>query len=355
MRRLILITILVIGGVFLAQGVLALTISPPVFELGANTGDSPRQSIKLFNETATEITVYTSTADFTAKAGEEGEPAFFAPGEKEGDLADWIEIEKGPITVLPLAWEEIPFTINVPTWADPGGHYAAVFFGTQPPEVEEGIAIGLAGKIGSLVLLRVSGEIEETGRLLEFSLKDEKKFYEYLPVDFLIRFENLGNVHLKPQGEILIKNIFGGTAGEVDVNKPEMGKGGNVLPGTIRLFESSWVKNPFETPPQGFFEKLKIEKNNFAFGRYKGDLDLGYGTQGKRAQAILIFWVFPWHLILVLVFGIALLIFLLIVGIKKYNQWVIRKATQGIVRKETQRKRVSREKNQAKDIPSDSL
>ena len=251
-------------------------------------------------------------------------PKFLTPEEKEGDLADWIEIEQGPITILPLEQKIIPFTINVPTWADPGGHYAGIFFGTQPPEEKQGTAVGVTGKLGGLVLLRVSGEIEEVGRLVEFYLKDNKKFYENLPINFVIVFENSGNIHLKPQGEILIKNLLGITSDVVDINKPEIGTGGNVLPGSIRHFESAWIKTSFEILPQGFLEKLKFEKDNFAFGRYKGDLVLEYGTQGKKAEASLMFWVFPWRLILVTILGIALLIYLIIVVIRKYNRWVIR-------------------------------
>ena len=328
MKKFILVTICIIGGTLLTQGVSALTISPPRMELSANPGQKVEDVIKIFNETDSGVTIYTSTANFTAKEGEEGVPRFLAPEEKPEDLADWIEIEKGPITLLSLERKVIPFTINVPSFADPGGHYAAIFFGTQSLETEEETAVGLAGKLGSLVLLRVSGDIREEGRLIELSLKDGKVFYEYLPIDFVIGFENSGNVHLKPQGEILIKNMLGRISDKVDVNKPEIGKGKNVLPGTIRHFEASWTKTSFENPLQGFWQKLKIEKDNFAFGRYKGDLILEYGTQGQKARAEIFFWVFPWHLILVSVLGSALLIFLIILGIKRYNRWIVKKATE---------------------------
>jgi hypothetical protein len=305
---------------------LALTISPPKIELLANPGQKVEDEIKLFNETDSELTIYTSTANFIAKEGEEGVPKFLTPEEKEGDLADWIEIEEGPITILPLEQKVIPITINIPTWADPGGHYAGIFFGTQSPGEKEGTVVGVTGKLGGLILLRVSGDIEEEGKLVSFDLKDSKTFYEHLPIDFVIVFENLGNVHLKPQGEILIKNLLGRTSDIVDINKPEIGTGKNVLPESVRRFESSWIKSSFEIFPQGFLEKLKFEKDNFAFGRYKGDLILEYGTQGKKATDSVVFWVFPWHLILVTILGTGLLVCLMIVGIRRYNRWIIKKA-----------------------------
>ena len=316
---------ILLGGILLAQEVFALTISPPVMELESNSGQKIDEIIKLFNETDSQVVVFPTLANFKA-VGEEGQAGFLEPTEITNDsLAAWIEIDKGPIQLAKGERKEIPFTINVPLGAEPGGHYGAIFFGTQPSQLAEGrTVIGVAGQIGSLVLLRVAGEIREEGQLLEFGVKDGKKYFTFLPVDFYWRFENLGTVHLKPWGEILIKNIFGRTSDTVPANW--VGAGGNVLPGSVRLFEASWIKNPIESPPQGFFERLKAEKDNFALGRYEGNLVLEYGTGGKTAQASLIFWVFPWHLILVCVLGAALLIYLIIVGIKRYNRWIIRKA-----------------------------
>ena len=332
MKRFILVIIL-LGGILLAQEVFALTISPPVMELESNPGQKIDEIIKLFNETDSQIVVYPTLANFKA-VGEEGQPSFLEPTEiTDYSLAAWIEIDKGPIQLAEDERKEIPFTIDVPLGAEPGGHYGAIFFGSQPPHLaEERTVIGVAGQIGSLVLLKVAGDIKEEGQLLEFGIKDGEKYFTFLPVDFYWRFENLGTVHLKPQGEILIKNIFGRTSDTVPANWVEVG--GNVLPGSLRRFEASWLKTPLVSAPQGFFERLKAEKDNFALGRYEGDLVLEYGTGGKIAQASLIFWVFPWHLILVSVLGAALFIYLIIVGIKRYNRWIIRKAMgEGIPRK----------------------
>ena len=325
MKKITLITFLVIGGLFFTQQALALTISPPRMELSADPGQKFGEVIKLFNETDSVKTIYTSTANFTAKQGEEGVPMFLEVEENSG-LADWIEIEKGPITLFPSERKEIPFTVSVPKFADPGGHYAAVFFGDKSPEAEGG-AVEVAGKLGSLILLRVSGDIKEKGRLIEFSLADGKDFYEHLPVSFVAGLENSGNVHLKPKGEILIKNILGFTSDKVEVNK----RGGNVLPGTNRHFESSWLKTSFEGTPSGFWQKLNVEKNNFALGRYKAELILGYGTNGEQAIDDVVFWVFPWHLLLVSGILIALLIFLIILVIGRYNRWIVRKAMESRV------------------------
>ena len=47
----------------------------------------------------------------------------------------------------------------------------------------------------------------------------QTKFFFNSPVTFITRITNLGNVHLKPQGEISIKNLFGNKVGELKVNE----------------------------------------------------------------------------------------------------------------------------------------
>ncbi|MDI6602777.1 MAG: hypothetical protein QME57_01480 [Patescibacteria group bacterium] len=296
----------------------ALTISPPLMEIDVNPGDTVKKTIKIYNETEEENTYYSSVANFTAR-GEEGEPGFLESEETRGySLASWIEIDKSPFRLAKNERKEIPFIIRVPKNAEPGGHYGVIFFSTQPPVLEkEQTAIGVLGKIGSLVLVRVAGEIREEGRLIEFDTADKKTFYNRLPVDFAFRFENTGNVHLKPRGEIQIVNLFGKQTAKIPVNLV----GGNVLPESIRRFQSSWEKkNGSLAKGTGFFAELKNEKNNFALGRYKAELIL-VGFEGGVKSL----WIFPWRFLLVSLIVLIVAILLLVWLLKTYNKWIIRR------------------------------
>lgn len=323
MKKAALVT-LILGGMIWAEHSMALTISPPRFELAANPGQRAEAMVKLFNETDRELVLYSSSSNFTAAEDEEGVPKFYDLKEGEEDLSKWIEIEKGPITIAPQETKEIPFAINVPGFADPGGHYASIFFGSGLPDGSGGSGVGLSEKIGALILLRVSGDILEEGRLVEFKLKDPKPFYDHLPVGFTLTFENSGNVHLKPQGEVAITNLLGQKSGKADVNKDQISGGKNILPRTSRHFEASWTRGLYQEPGTGFFGKLRAEMDNFALGRYKAVLDLGYGSQSKKEKAEAVFWVFPWHLILVVVLGSAALVAVLVLAVKSYNRWIIK-------------------------------
>lgn len=322
MKRFLFTTICVIFGMFLAQGTLALTISPPKFELDGNPGSIIKQVVKLFNETEEARVFYPSLQGFVAR-GEAGEPGLVA--ESEYGLSKWIEIAPGPISLAPKERKEIGFVVEVPENAEPGGHYAAILFSTQPPEKMQGATpIAIAGKLGSLVLLKVGGAVIESGKLIEFNTKDGKSFFTHLPVDFYVRFENLGNVHLKPQGEIKITGLLDitSTPATIAVNNA----GGNALPKSIRRYDVSWTKPGVQGSTLNVIEELKAQWKGFAIGKFTAHLNLYYGTEGKQMTDLESFWVFPWLLILVIAIGLAVVFFGLKVGIRKYNAWIIRRS-----------------------------
>jgi len=241
-----------------------------------------------------------------------------------------MEIPK-EVTLEPGETKTIPFKIEIPQNTEPGGHFAAIFWGTTPPQAKEGGQVTVGAKTGILVLLTVSGEIKGGGGLLEFSTKNKQKIFNSLPITFIYRFQNNSADRIKPEGEIEIKNIFSRTLATLPANKTE----GNVLPGSIRKFEVSWitqkdvVKGETEIPKEaktGFFGAVKKQWKDFHFGRYSALLNLKYGTKNEEAKANYGFYIIPWQLLSVIIVILVVIGFLGFKGIKKYNQWIIAKA-----------------------------
>ncbi len=316
----VLFTALLLGALLLPLAGNAVTVSPPIIELDAAKGDVINQSLKVRNESNTSVTYYLTAERFVA-GGEAGAPEFV--GEDIG-LSTWIKFPYENISIPAGETIEVPFSIVVPNYAAPGGHYAAIFLSTTPPEAQTGGSqVAIASRIGTLVLVRIQGEIKESANLAEFNTAADN--YASLPVDFNVRVENTGNVHLKPRGTVLIKNMFGSVAGSVAVNEI----GGNVLPEQIRKFEASWVKNPNEVGATSFWGKYRQQKENYAFGRYKAELTLNYGTAGKILTATTSFWVIPWHIIFVNLVILVIIVIILYYLIKRYNAWLIEKYAKG--------------------------
>ena len=285
---------------------IGLTISPLTFELTANPGDTLENKIKVSNPTASIMSVKMEAEDFTA-SGELGQVIVEETENITYSLKRWVKTDPVEFTLKPDESKFVTFVINVPKNAEPGGKYGSVLAsitGIEGPKVSGATIIQ---KVGALVLLSVSGKIREEINVKEFSAP---KFSEYGPINFIIRFENTGTVHVRPRGFVTITNIFGKKV--VDVEFPQQ----NVIPGAIRRVEAKW--------------------NRFWIwgGRYQANLVGSYGSENTPISAVTTFWVIPWKVYLGIVIAFALIIYLIVRARKK-----IKKAEE-IIKKHEEEKKV---------------
>jgi hypothetical protein len=255
-----------------------LTITPPIFQMTASPGQDWSSEIKVVNNNPYEITVYSSVMNFAAQ--DEGGAGKFIPSNSTADvpggysLASWFEVSKAPIVIRPEQSVSVPFILHVPETAEPGGHYGAILIGTEPPPKTGGSSVRVSSQLTSLFLVRVNGDVKEAGDIRSFST--EKTLYQEPHANFALRFENKGNVHLLPQGDITIYNMWGKERGRILINQEA--DFGNVLPQSIRKFTFEW----------------KGEQNFFDFGRYKAIATLAFGdTQKKTVYRAVSFWIIP--------------------------------------------------------------
>lgn len=296
-----------------ATGSQGLEISPPLVELTADKGQSLTIPIKLRNISSGQLVVTGVSNNFVAD-GEQGAP--LVSDEKlplAASFKDWV----APIQRLQLRPGEVQtvqVNVAVPANAEPGGHYGIISFVAVPPELE-GTGVSLSAALGTLVLTKVNGPIQEEISSDEFFTATQsgarKTLFERSPVLFVQRLSNKGNIHVKPTGTIDVTDIFGNKVASASINDPAR----NVIPRSARKFE-------------------REIKDGLVFGRYTATSNLRYGD-GKTVIASTTFWVIPYTAI-----GIGLLILLTLVGIlrfliKRYNSWVIAqaRAAQGHARK----------------------
>lgn len=314
---------IVFGGFFIGSTANALTLIAPTFEQDVDPGVPSKTEIKLYNETQDTLSLYPEVVSFTAN-GETGQPTFDFEAPLEG-VATWFDLPEGPITLEGGERMVVPITITPPIDAEPGGHYATVFFSTTSPDLSDPGSLALSTKLGSLFLLRVFGDVTEEGSIVEFGLDNNKTTLNRLPANIFTRFENSGNIHLRPEGTITIKNLMGAETAKLDFNA----KKGATLPDSIRKYDTVWEKGQVKEVSGNFWSKFWTEfaneKNNFALGRYKANISITAGTL-VQDDAELIFWVWPWRIMFVSLLVLALIILLLILMIKRYNKWIVAKA-----------------------------
>ena len=153
---------------FSGDSAKAVNVSPLNFELNSNPGDKIDNFIKIYNDTDSEISVKMEVEDFAA-SGERGEVLL-----KSNDsistysLHNWVSMNPEVFNLSPRSTQVVQFSIVVPENAEPGGHYASILASISSAGVES-TGVGVAQKVGSLLLLSVSGEIFEKMDIAEFS------------------------------------------------------------------------------------------------------------------------------------------------------------------------------------------
>lgn len=294
----------------------ALEIAPPVLNLIGDPGETINSSISLRDISSGSLLVTSEINDFTAE-GEDGTPKIILD---EGEvnpysLKTWIKTIPS-LTLKPRQIEQIPISISIPTNAAPGGYYAVIRFSGIPPELE-GTGMSLSASLGALVLLRVSGETTEKLSIEEFSVSQENKIgslfestSKSLPIKFIERIKNSGNIHEQPSGQIIVTDMFGKDIVTLNINLPPR----DILPDSIRKFEQ-----PLDSDSIG---------NTFLFGKYTAKLNVTYGASGEILTKSIEFWVIPYRLIAIIAISVVVLIVTLVYGIKRYNRFIINQASK---------------------------
>lgn len=288
---------------------LSLTTSPIPLSVITSPGKTVTADIRVKNNSTRSEVLKIELLKFGAN-GESGSPQLQERGPKD-DYFSWVTFSENSFTAEPGVWKTVKMTIKTPQSAA-FGYYLAVLFSRATPDKPTGGASAFEGGVASLVLL----DVETPGAKREAKLANftaTRKVYEFLPADLNVRLSNPGNVHVAPTGTIFIKR--GNTqVAELDFNPQR----GNILPGSKRLFESSWNDGfpKYEEKTEGNTTTRSLKWNfndlqKLRIGRYTATLVAVYDN-GKRdipVEATVTFWVMPWRIL-----GVTLLVLLLIFG-----------------------------------------
>ena len=310
-----------VGCIFFNTAVHATTVSPVIVDQEIAPGMKALGKLLITNDASEKQTYYISIQKFVA-VGEEGEQQYLDESEVAG-LPSWFGFDEKSFTIEANQTKEIPYMIDVPPNAEPGGHYATVFFSTTPENQRNQSSVGMAAKTGIVFLVKVKGDVKESASIESFGVR--QSVFSHLPAMMSLRIRNTGSVHFRPTGTLEVRNMWGGIVARVPANP----KKGAVLPNSVRRLDTWWTKST-DIAQGGFWAGLTNEWRNFALGRYTAKVDVRYGSQNTPLEARTVaFWVFPWR------FGLLLLglIIILLLGMKLYNKMIISSALKQSSRK----------------------
>lgn len=305
---------------------LSITLSPNLLDIRTKPGETITDKVKIYNNLSNELVIVPQI--YALKV--EGESGGAVPKEgltTEDEHIGWFRYEVTEVLAKPNEWVEVPFTIEIPEEAAFGYYYALTFAPKNESDIQtNGAQTTLLARASVFLLLNV----EKDGAVAELSLLDfnaERTVFEYLPANFKVRVENLGNVHLRPKGDVFIRRP--GSKEDLAIIRVNE-TNGNVLPGTKRVFELSWNDGFIIKDKENGDLKFNWDKlSNFRFGPYEARLLLVFfdGSRDIPIEKTVTFYIIPYTAI-----GIGvLIIFALFLG----GKWLLRKYVQKQVRKFT--------------------
>ncbi len=292
---------------------LSLTMAPPSLEMTGRPGETISREITIGNLSGKKADLQIIIDDFALDTSGniqriEESNLISAPELKRFLMKNWITTSSSTLSLGAGTQETVRISIQIPGDAKPGGHYAAISAVEKKPEGNKVSNIGIRGSIGSLILVTIPGTFDKAGSVNNLTSGVYEKTKGFTPhfiftkdgitekqsIDFAFNYSNGSASHERPRGVIVIKNIFGGEVGKIEI--PDA----RVFPGMSRQ-----VYTHFE--------------GSYLFGLYTAEATI-IDAQGKNHQLTTQFLVLP------LVFTLTMigLVIAVICGAYWYRRWLER-------------------------------
>lgn len=274
--------------------IVSTTASPPRLELEALPGTTLQETLKITNASPTEQAYQVKFTDFIVKDNQGTPVAVTEKVSGRWSLASWLTVKPAKLLLTPGQTATVNLLISVPKDALPGGHYAIVTYsplaGGTLGQAKQGVGGGSAiePKVGTLIYFNVIGDVTEAANLKEF--KVDKKFAYYGPINLFAEIENLGDVHIRPQGTVSVTNLLNDVIFSQNLEEK------NIFPFASRTYDL--------TVP-----------GKWRLGRYAARLEATAGSSQLPLHGLIYFWIVPVKEIS-LIAG-ALIIIILIIILKK--------------------------------------
>jgi hypothetical protein len=130
-------------------------------------------------------------------------------------LSKWISSSETAWTLEAGKSKEIAVKIAVPEDASVGSHHAAVIIQALPENADPTKGSVASGQVGISVLANIAGDVSGKGKLDAF----DAPFFAFRQITLRAEFENTGNVHYIPHGEISLRNILSGSVRKAEFEK----------------------------------------------------------------------------------------------------------------------------------------
>jgi len=267
-------------------------VGPGKAELVINPGESRTIELVVSNRTGETRIFNLEVEDAVGSYDIQSPVVLLGDDRSPYTLRDYISFASPSFELAHNQRVRIPVTVSIPPDAEAGGRYGSVLVTTvskkaeQNPDDGASASSAIVSRLGTLFFITVPGDIQKEGELQSFATVPDRKFFTDGPINFQLLFENKGNIHLNPYGEIRIENLFGEEVGFVELD-PWF-----ALPKSLRSREVSWNRE-------------------LLVGRYIATANVNRGYDDEIDTMTITFWVLPWKIVLSLFAGLFVVFFIL--------------------------------------------
>jgi len=276
-----------------------ISVWPTRVEMMVNRGDEAGKTINVYNQGSEPIRVSAYAMDFSIER--DGDFNFYEPGHQSYSASKWLNIEKADFELAPGESKEVKVVVSAPATVEPGGHYAALFFGAVPLGNQSAVLVSM--RIPTLFYITIPGitgaDVIANADILSLQLPG---IAEKGPVEMGVVVRDSGKVHLTVAARAHFAACWG-NASEVDLGQMV------ILPNSDGVLKGEWQRSPL-------------------FGRVRVSVVIGYldqkGELVNKSQTTE-FWVVPWSLIGIIVGVMGVMVPAIVVISRRYRLRVERK------------------------------
>jgi len=199
-KRIVFLSILLFFLGISSGKALTLRLTNPRVFIKAKPGDVVSGRLRIENPTSDTLQIHVEMQDWRYTSYD-GAKNFFPAGTFHSSCSQWISYAPDDFVLQPYGRQDISYTVKIPDDAR-GGYYGVMFFQTALGKVqqeEQGVAVNVVGRIGSLFYVDIEGTIEREARIENVQIENS-------PDRFLFQtdFINVGNTYINAKGSIVV-------------------------------------------------------------------------------------------------------------------------------------------------------
>jgi hypothetical protein len=256
-------------------------ITPLLLDFEVEPRDIVEREVTVANQSDRKVVLFATVNEVAVDStGEIKEFVSPVMTDRTKTVTSWIEITRGRIELEPGEVRAVPITIRIHPYAEYGSYFAFIGFveSSKRPEAE---AVALKGEAdGTILKIELKDTTVQSLRIVEYAT--DRFIFNDKNLGVTVQIENTGTKEAVPMGEVIFYNSRGEEVSAAFLNQSNE----VIQPGETKAVE---LTIPFS-------DKL---------GRFKANLSLQSGNaQAASVFDTVQFYMIPYRILVMLVFGI---------------------------------------------------